>query len=85
MLHASRFWTVDNSGNSIHIDTPVSACPFNNTVCPKDGTSSPSWDVQQVQYHNVLLFVVTVADHSLKHTASLDTEPSDLAPYILIL
>jgi hypothetical protein len=83
-LHVLRSSNVDNYGNSVHTDPPVSTSPSKNTVYPNDQTPSPVLDGQPMRYHGAPLLIVTTTDPSLVHNPSLDTRFVCLSPNILL-
>jgi hypothetical protein len=83
-LHALRFRTVGNHGNSVHIDPPAIAYLSNNSIYPGSQLSSPFLDARQVRYHDDPVLTGARTDHLPEHNISLDTEFSNSSPYILL-
>jgi len=75
---------VENYGNSVHTDPPVSACLSSIIVYPEGQTFLPYPDVQQVQYDDVPVSIVAVTGRPPGRTTSFNTEFFHPFPYILL-
>jgi len=62
--NVKNFGTIDNYGNSVRIDSPLSAYPSSSTAYLEGQTSSPSPGVLQVWYPCVPVSIVTVTGHA---------------------
>jgi len=73
-LPALKSWTVDNCGNSVPTDLPVSAYLSSSTVYPGVHTFLPFLGVRPMRYHGVPGSVVVVVDLLQGRNLSLYTK-----------